>query len=93
MDLHYLSLVVEPFYHLGGLQGLHHAGEVDEAAPGVEEHLRAAQQPGHGVCDGELWGEQLNVRTFTLHTQMNNARDVRRGGHLTFVIPWVKTNF
>ena len=54
MDLHYLSLVVEPFYHLGGLQGLHHAGEVDEAAPGVEEHLRAAQQPGHGVCGGEL---------------------------------------
>ena len=54
MDLHYLSLVVEPLDHLGGLQGLHHAGEVDEAAPGVEEHLRAAKQPGHGVCDGEL---------------------------------------
>ena len=93
MDLDYLSLVVEPLDHLGGLQGLHHAGEVDEAAPGVKEHLRAAQEPRHGVCDGELWGQQLNVRTFTLHTQMNNARDVRGGGHLTFVIPWVKTNF
>ena len=52
MDLHYLSLVVEPLDHLGGLQGLHHAGEVDEAAPGVQEHLGAAEEPGHGV-----WGE------------------------------------
>lgn len=49
MDLHYLSLVVEPLDHLGGLQGLHHAGEVDEAAPGVQEHLWAAEEPGHGV--------------------------------------------
>ena len=49
MDLHYLSLIVEPLDHLGGLQGLHHAGEVDEAAPGVQEHLWAAEEPGHGV--------------------------------------------
>ena len=45
MDHHYylyLSLVVEPLDHLWRLKGLHHAGEVDEAAPGVEEHLGAA---------------------------------------------------
>lgn len=53
--LHNLRLVVEPFDHFGGLQGLNHAGEVDEAAPGVQEHLRAAQEPGHGICGrGEL---------------------------------------
>ena len=38
----YLSLVVEPLNLLWRLEGLHHAGEVDEAAPGVEEHLGAA---------------------------------------------------
>ena len=41
-EILYLSLVVEPLDHFWRLEGLHHAGEVDEAAPGVEEHLGAA---------------------------------------------------
>ena len=53
MDLHYLSLVVEPLDHLGRLYCLHHAGEVDEATPGVKEHLGAAQELGHRVCGSE----------------------------------------
>ena len=45
----HLGVVVVPLHHPGRLQGLHHAGEVDQPAPGVEEHLRAPKQPGHGV--------------------------------------------
>ena len=43
ITVNHLSLVVEPLDQLGGLQGLHHAGQVDEAAPGVQEHLGAPE--------------------------------------------------
>ena len=66
----HLGVVVEPGHRPGRLQGLDDAGEVDEAAGGVQEHLGASQQSG-------LWG---------LHCERYHPGDVGAGGHLTLVI-------
>ena len=61
---------MEPCHVPGRDEGLYDAGEVDEAAGGVEEHLGSSQQPG-------LWG---------LHCERYHPGDVGAGGDLTLVI-------
>ena len=79
---------MEPLDHLGWLYCLHHTGEVDEATPGVQEHLGTTQELGHRVCWVRVVMSEAECQMMiTLHSQVNNARNVRRGGHLTFVVP------
>ena len=67
----YLGGVVVPGHGLGRLQSLHDAGEVDETAGGVQEHLGPSHQPGLGGRDGEG----------------DDPGDVGTGGHLALVRP------
>ena len=79
---------MEPLDHLGRLYCLHHTGEVDEATPGVKEHLGTSQELGHRVLGVRVVMSEAGCQMMiTLHSQVNNARNVRRGGHLTFVVP------
>ena len=64
-----------PGHGLGRLQGLHDAGEVDETAGGVQEHLGPAHQPG-------LWGRD---------GEGDDPGDMRTCGHLALVRPWGRT--
>ena len=59
-----------PGHRAGGLQGLNDAGQVDQTAGGVEEHLWAAQQ-------ASLWG---------LDCERDQPGEVGAGGHLALVI-------